>query len=48
MIEKLRSNQRDEITQLESVIARAREASAPQAVLDDLVALRDRMEQELQ
>ena len=48
MIEKLRTNQRDEITQLESVIARAREASAPESVVDDLVALRDRMEKELQ
>lgn len=48
MIEKLRANQRDEITQLESVIARAREASAPTTVVDDLVALRDRMEKELQ
>lgn len=48
MIEKLRANQRDEITQLESVIARARDASAPTAVVDDLVALRDRMEKELQ
>jgi nitrogen fixation/metabolism regulation signal transduction histidine kinase len=48
MIDKLRSNQREEITQLESVIARAREASAPESVVDDLVALRDRMEKELQ
>jgi nitrogen fixation/metabolism regulation signal transduction histidine kinase len=48
MIERLRTNQRDEITQLESVIARARDASAPSAVVEDLVALRDRMEKELQ
>lgn len=48
MIDKLRANQRDEITQLESVIARAKEASAPSAVVEDLEALRDRMEKELQ
>ncbi|MBX7191538.1 MAG: methyl-accepting chemotaxis protein [Sandaracinaceae bacterium] len=48
MIEKLRANQRDEITQLESVIARAKEANAPGSVVDDLVSLRDRMEKELQ
>ena len=48
MIERLRANQRDEITQLESAIERARSAGAPEAVVDDLVALRDRMEKELQ
>lgn len=48
MIERLRANQRDEITQLESAIERARTAGAPEAVVDDLVALRDRMEKELQ
>lgn len=48
MIDKLRANQRDEISQLESVIARAKDAGAPSAVVDDLVALRDRMEKELQ
>lgn len=48
MIERLRANQRDEITQLESVIARAKDASAPSAVVDDLESLRDRMEKELQ
>ena len=48
MIERRRANQRDEITQLESAIERARSAGAPEAVVDDLVALRDRMEKELQ
>lgn len=48
MIERLRANQRDEITQLESVIERARTAGAPETVVDDLVTLRDRMEKELQ
>lgn len=48
MIERLRSNQREEISQLESAIGRAREAGAPESVVNDLTALRDRMEKELQ
>jgi nitrogen fixation/metabolism regulation signal transduction histidine kinase len=47
MIERLRDNQREEIAQLESAIAKAKEAGAPDVVVDDLVALRDRMEKEL-
>ncbi|GAB4212433.1 MAG: hypothetical protein OHK0013_35190 [Sandaracinaceae bacterium] len=47
MIERLRANQREEITQLESAIAKAKEANAPESVVADLAALRDRMEKEL-
>lgn len=47
MVERLRSNQRQEIEQLESAIERARAASAPDGVIGDLVALRDRMQREL-
>lgn len=48
MIEQLRSNQRDEISRLEAVIAEAKGASTPQSVLDSLDALRERMEKELE
>lgn len=48
MIERLRANQRDEITQLESVIERARASGTAGAIVDELVTLRDRMEKELQ
>ncbi len=48
MIERLRANQRDEITRLEAVIASAKDASAPQSVLDSLDELRGRMEKELE
>ena len=48
MINKLRQNQRDEITQLQTIIDGAKAASAPDAVVKDLEGLRDRMEAELQ
>ncbi len=47
MIEKLREKQAEEITQLESVIERARAAGAGEGVLTDLQELRDRMADEL-
>lgn len=48
MINKLRQNQRDEITQLQGIIDNAKAASAPDAVVAELEGLRDRMEAELQ
>jgi nitrogen fixation/metabolism regulation signal transduction histidine kinase len=47
MIERLRANQREEITQLEAAISKAKDAGAPDTVIADLTALRDRMEKEL-
>jgi hypothetical protein len=48
MINKLRQNQRDEITQLQAIIDGAKAASAPEEVVKELEGLRDRMEAELQ
>lgn len=47
MINKLRQNQRDEITQLQAIIDHAKASSAPEGVLSELEGLRDRMEAEL-
>lgn len=47
MIETLRKKQRDEITQLEGIIARAKSGSASEEVVSELDALRERMEAEL-
>ena len=44
MINKLRQNQRDEITQLQAVIDRAKEAGTAAPVVGELEGLRDRME----
>ena len=46
MIETLRKKQRDEITQLEGIIARAK-GSASEEVVSELDGLRERMEAEL-
>ncbi len=48
MIEKLRARQREEITQVEGIIARAREAGSNDDVVKELDELRLRMEEELQ
>lgn len=48
MIDKLRQNQRDEITQLQAVMARARAAGTSEPIVLELEALRLRMEAELQ
>lgn len=47
MIETLRKKQRDEITQLEAIIARAKSGSASEEVVSELDGLRERMEAEL-
>lgn len=47
MIDELRSRQRDEITQLEAIIARAKSGSASEEVVSELDGLRSRMEEEL-
>jgi methyl-accepting chemotaxis protein len=47
MIETLRKKQRDEITQLEGIIARAKSGSASEEVVGELDSLRERMESEL-
>ncbi|MFO0680799.1 MAG: hypothetical protein U0234_02055 [Sandaracinus sp.] len=48
MIEKLRQGQRDEISQLQSIIERAKQSGASPEVVGELEGLRDRMEAELQ
>ena len=48
MIDKLRARQRDEITRLEGIIARAKTGGASEEVVGELDGLRERMEAELQ